>query len=526
MPKIDTLNQGQRLQVSSPVPISSTESARATGEEISKVGVQLGDFAKTLLKLDEERTADQERNTAAQFKASGEILGKNALTYATQNYKDPEGNDQIPIAKEFFDAQMGPQIDAIKDPHLKAIAMQSASAAWEQRGHDFYALGATTKAANAQVSYDNVYGTQVQKVLQDPSVLGSTIEETKALLQADNTAFNPEQKAKRQIADMKGLVNTAITSYMQETPTEAPNFKQAQAVLDKYGPALMGAQAGMQDTINARRDAYYNRQALESHKAEIAHDKAIRVEQATNAANLGVAMLTLAPSDPGRSAIVNQAESLFYQGKISERALHVLSGGITSSTALPDNTDADRKQRYLMQIKTGVFDNLSENILEDNVLSERSKGEMLKEVNASHARGLKAAGDPEFGRKLDIGSKMVEGFQTQGPMGVGPVIRIPDKNQMQLDFNKSVDQGIDPVQAAKNVITGYHNKVNLLSYLDTNIVPLHDQLTFDSLQKSMPVIRQKINGLTDIKKANQMKQILLDRMNALRALEAEKPRGR
>lgn len=533
MPRLEPLQQQTRLGVSSPVPIGGTEGARAVGEQVQRFGAKVSDFGDELLKLDAVKKADEERLTNAQFKALGNVTGKNAVTYASQAYTDPDGNDQISKAKEFYDAQMAPQIEKVSDPRLQAIAKVAADDAWQARGDDLYTLGAATKSGNARVADQSAWGTQVQQITQDPSSWKQVLAERADVLQKNNFTYNPAQKAKEIIANGKEAAATAIESYMQEGNGKNPDFNLARQVLSEAGPYLVGNQAEMAKRINDAEYTYKNRVVAESHRAEIDLSKTTKTMQTLNLSNISTAILST--NNPAkREELLQTARSMQETKALPPKSISSLMSQAHSNTnyiANPVNESAAKKY-FLNQIGTGYYDGVSKDILDNQFLQQSSKLELLNQVTATHARQLKSDGDPSFGRSLDAGTSLIDNYLSSRPSGVSGDVKNNDTYNVKINYLKDVDQGVEPLQAAQNALNSHYKKEVLLNFIDPSIVPIHSQTTFDALQKSMPAIKIKFDQLKSSKdeatrkKAEQLSSALLERLNALKFLEGRNNNGR
>lgn len=525
MPRLDLLQQELRMDVRSPVPIRGAAEARLSGEAVERFGNQVSEYANQLIKIDAIKQKDQADQTSAQFKAMGEIAGKNALTYAAKNYQDPDGKDQIPKAQEFYNSVMQPHIDAIEDPNLKATAQYAADNQWNARGHDLFSLGAETKAANAKVSDQQLWGTQIQQITQDPAQWKQVLTERNNYLDsAANFTYTPAQKAKEKELNAKEASMTAIETYMQSGDGKIPDFKTARMVLNEASPYIVN-QAEELKRINDAEYSYKNRVIADSNRVQREQEKNQKNIQTLNYSNFQVAVLST--NDPvKKESLLSQARDLIPGNGLTANQLKTLNSTANSSNAFVRNptNEAQAKQLYLQQIRTGLYNGTGESIAANTYLQPQDKVDLLQQLTATHARELKKSGDPGFGRNLDAGAKALDSVNASRSSGVDPVTKSNDYYRMQMDYYNSVDKGIDPKQAAQAVVVDHYTKIKNTEFIPQSILPASAQMNSADLQKSMPYVKQQIEALeqqgkSGVKKAKEITGSLIERMNALKYLE-------
>lgn len=312
MPKIPTLQQSTRLQVSSPVPIGSSQSARIEGEAIQDLGQGLARAGQMLGEFTKAARASSERSQLDGATQDLEAISQKAQFDAGQKAK-ADGSDLISIYEKDFDEATKPILESITDPELKMQVLNEAKARKNARSDNLYAEAAARKTKHIDVVKQATLSKAVANVNSDPSIVESTIGEFNQSLDQETALYSPLVREKKRVEGVQSIALGAVEGLASKNKYDAAKELLSTKLSGYFDEKTL--QAKLID-LDDRQVKYMNRNLIESERAE-RNQKEANEEASVELTTKYFFAMAKAKDPEERAAIASEFAELGRQKKIS-----------------------------------------------------------------------------------------------------------------------------------------------------------------------------------------------------------------
>lgn len=455
MPVIPFVQEGQRLNPSSPVPLASTESARIPGESLAGFGKalsQLGD----VLDRNARKTKDAEDKTKldlANAKLKDRLLKQKAVSMSEGMI---EGDTTGFGAVEKFSSELQPFVaelaDGLGDDKLKQRFLADSAQEISSANPSILANEIKKRAEANELRRSEALSLRGEMVRLVPEEFEFVrAEQELAIMDDDDIA--PVDKPKRIAEANKGLLNEYVRGF-----TERQMWNSAKLGIDKYGGGILSTEEKTKLMTEIDQENYkYQGRRLQELDREYKEVKMQKEAEENNTVARRYLEMQQAGNDLLKRNIIAQNIMLdVAAGKLPKEKADSIVGNKVFTQVQDDLEDSKLMARVFknpddidkfveeVQRRTGVATGFS---------PERAS-DIMNRLNSIRDR---AKNNPEFKRDINLGLEMLESLKQES---IADPIKTLDKQKLHLDiaiakteYFKLVDRGVAPLDAAGRVMS-------------------------------------------------------------------------
>jgi hypothetical protein len=525
MPKIESLNQNNRLQVGSPVPIRGAESARIAGEGIQDFGQNLNRAAVTMMEVQNAARADDERIELERISETAEKAARESAHLSKQDYNPDEDKTGLGLFESYstrYREKVAPLIDGLSGD-LKAKAANILLAGENSQANDIYDTTAAMKADMLKRKNDQAFNEMSANVYANPYSVVEKIAKSDMAVNDLQLTYGSAAKETIKVERQKKLSITAVQGLIAKN-----GFDEAQKMVEGPLAKYLGEDvAKISDSIRSAKMDFLDSRQKQTREAEERSAKSAKEQQDYNAglyfAKMGATM------DPAQKEELRmEMYKLVASGQMTREAVNAAQSegretmGFTSNNTYVNYVNKITSKAVPADINSQIIRDIKVGLLEPN-----DGASLMKMVNSNRARE-KTGTDPAVKRDLKLAMDAIK-VANKGTMDaqIGEII-VPGSMakqslEMQLELNNLVDQGMRPMDAANVVIRKFNGDLAATKFIP-GIAP-QEQSDYATLQANTKKIRRAISELAAsgrTKEAADMAEIYEQRMQILKSLETKK----
>jgi hypothetical protein len=530
MPRIDQIQSQSRLQVSSPVAIRSSASARVEGEAIedfgsklTRAGMVVGEFARQSAQA--EAAAQNETLRATATRASQEAFYESQTKYQKQ-----DGSDQLATYDAAYKERMDAVLSALPEGQQRQRAAQIFQIEGTKAVDNVVRSSIETKVNSIKTTRTEALGITLGNVSANPYAALEQINQNRNSLEQSSVAYSPAELQAARIDESRTIAQTAVRGLLGNDKLGSKRFDDARKMIQgDLAPYLGKDVPTLLEVVSREQEQWTNTTLRNRAQADQQLDEVRKEEQRTNVQKL-YALAAGNPTPEQQTEIRETAYTLVAQGKLTTEQAEL----IERKTPYVMNSSGPTRASYMEQITSGSFGpDINERLLRESASGTLTQKDALDLMKIASAKSnAPRNNDPTYSKQLSAGEERIKqangGYIDNFGIPRVPKDRQTNNTQMMADYYEHIGQGKTPTEATKLTLDSYYGDIAQTKYLPGNVVPVHLQSDLKGMRESENLLRAEVSRLkTDgseasLRRATAIMKLYKDRLQALSHVEAQK----
>lgn len=515
MPRIPDLEQSVRMNVSSPVPIASSESASLMGDALSTFGKGVAAAGQDVAEI------AMAKNKVSKNLAVAE--GRNYMVQKAMEHQDevlrsgaPDGSDFVQKFNDAYDKTLSDYTSKIQDGTVRKGVTNEANEVRNVVLKGLYDKSRKLFTLDTQRRAESVLDSHARTVYQIPESL--KIEEPKweQTIRASSLAFAPGDAEKALIAGKKHLAETALAGYANQG-----RFSEARnALMTDYGDRFTSDERiKLMKNLNEQEATYSNRQYQQQQRFDKEQEK-LHQQTQEKYANTFYDLISEKPNMQESQKLLNVADQALAAGALKKEDYNLITKQLLGSTSQFHHDDEMQQLRLLNRLANGENpDQVRGDALKMAESGDLSPDNAQSIVNS--ARNMKKAldrkaTDPSFRRLIAQGRNIFnaqfgkEGFDLDFHSDKAKM-----KAQAMSEWTRMINAGKDPINSANYLVKKYLKGINSAPFVpgvDATLQSTPDGLNRAGQQLKLQFDQKRISP----QEYKTRLKTLIERQNALK----------
>jgi hypothetical protein len=323
MPRIPTNTNAQntREQVSSPVPIGSSQAARLPGETLANFGEAVAKTAQTVGVFEAQKEAAMTRTSLNNVQVDADRAAEDALR-ETNKVAKADGSDYAETYDKIYQEKTAPLLENISDDRTKQMAQAVVKERSNARQSRVTQEIDTRQVKYVDTTFQATQSSLIGSTMQNPNAVVQNIQSFEKSLGDTGLVYSEEVKNAKLIQGREQIADGAVTGLIQQNRfKEALNFVQGDGA--QYFDAK-GLESKIKE-INAADVAHRNQKIQDDYRFERDQDKLQKKAQDTQFSGLFSDLITNQDNPARRTEVQLQARKALDDGLIRPEQFNTIN---------------------------------------------------------------------------------------------------------------------------------------------------------------------------------------------------------